>query len=126
MSIKRRFCRCDVCGNFVSFINDAGTDLVCCGKKMTQLTPNTADASHEKHVPVAARAGDKLTVTVGSVPHPMAEEHHIAWIVVVQDGRVQRTVHLPAEAPTADFTVGEGPVTVYAFCNLHGLWMGEF
>jgi superoxide reductase len=125
MKKERRFSLCAHCGNLVSFIHNAGVSVVCCGEKMKELTPNTTDAAAEKHVPVAARDGNKLTVTVGSVPHPMTEEHHIAWIVAAEDGRTQRVPLSNTQAPAADFIAGEAPVTVYAYCNLHGLWETE-
>jgi superoxide reductase len=89
---------------------------------MAELAANTTDAAREKHVPVGVRTGDKLKVAVGSVPHPMIPEHHIAWILVA-DGDRTTTVQLSADGVAeAEFTVGANPVTVYEFCNLHGLW----
>jgi len=92
---------------------------------MSVLAPNTTDAAAEKHVPVAVRKGNMLTVSVGSVPHPMTEAHHIAWIVVADDDRTQRVALPNTQEPTVDFCVGEVPVTVYAYCNLHGLWEAQ-
>jgi len=69
------FYRCSVCGNLVGKIEDGGGDMVCCGQPMTKLVPNTVDASKEKHVPTAEINGDTVTVKVGSVAHPMLEEH---------------------------------------------------
>jgi len=125
MKNERRFCKCSKCGNIISFINNAGTDVTCCGEKMLELKPNTTDAAQEKHVPACKREGGKLTVTVGSVNHPMTQEHHIAWIVVVDGNRTQRAALLSTQEPCADFTIGSDPVTVYAFCNLHGLWEAQ-
>ena len=122
MKNERRFCKCARCGNIISYIKKSSPDVLCCGEKMAELQPNTADAAAEKHVPVVERAGDKLIVTVGSVPHPMTEEHHIAWIVVAAGSRTQRIALSSTGVPSADFTVGDDPVTVYAYCNLHGLW----
>jgi len=125
MKNERKFCKCNRCGNIISFLENAGTDVTCCGEKMTVLTPNTTDGAKEKHVPVAVRENNKLTVTVGSVPHPMTAEHHIAWIVVVDGQRTQRIALSNTEAPTAEFVVGDAPVTVYEYCNLHGLWEAQ-
>lgn len=122
MKNERKFCKCSHCGNVICFIENAGTDVVCCGEKMQELIPNTTDAALEKHVPVAVREGNKLTVSVGSIPHPMTEEHHIAWIVVVNGDRTQRIALSSTQAPAAEFMVTDAPVTVYAYCNLHGLW----
>jgi len=125
MKNERRFCKCNLCGNIISFIENAGTDVSCCGEQMAEIKPNTTDAAVEKHIPVAVREGNKLIVTVGSVPHPMTAEHHIAWIVVAYDGRTQWIALPPTQAPSVDFMVSDSPVTVYAYCNLHGLWVAE-
>jgi len=125
MKNERKFYTCPYCGNIITYIYNAGPTVVCCGEEMKELAPNTADAAQEKHVPVAVREGNKLTVSVGSVAHPMTEAHHIAWVIVAESGRTQRVDLVAAGAPAADFYVGEGPVTVYAYCNLHGLWASE-
>jgi len=125
MTNERKFCKCSRCGNIISFVHNAGPAVICCGEKMQELTPNTTDGAKEKHVPAAVREGTKLTVTVGSVVHPMTEEHHIAWIVAANGNRTQRVVLNHTDAPSAEFTVSAEPVTVYAYCNLHGLWMIE-
>jgi superoxide reductase len=92
---------------------------------MQELKPNTTDAAQEKHVPAAVREGNKLTVTVGSAAHPMTEEHHISWIMAAEKDRTQRVSLSPTAAPSAEFIVSESPVTVYAYCNLHGLWTAD-
>jgi len=92
---------------------------------MAVLVPNTEDASQEKHVPVAVRTGDQLHVTVGSVPHPMLPEHYIMWIAVAEGNRTTRVQLEPGQPPEAAFIVGDGPLTVYEYCNLHGLWATE-
>ncbi|MDR2513601.1 MAG: desulfoferrodoxin [Christensenellaceae bacterium] len=125
MKYERKFYRCPHCGNVISFLQNAGVSVVCCGEEMRELTPNTSDAAQEKHLPVGKREGNMLKVTVGSVPHPMTEEHHIAWIAVVEHDRTSRVSLSPTGAPEAAFYVGDGPVTVYEYCNLHGLWVAD-
>ena len=49
MKEKANFYRCELCGNIVELIKDGGGQLVCCGKPMVKLTPNTVDAAQEKH-----------------------------------------------------------------------------
>ena len=121
----RIFLRCSHCGNLVGFITDSGVPIICCGEPMTALKPNTIDASHEKHVPVLIRDGGILTVAVGAAPHPMTSEHCIEWIAVEQGAKMQR-IKLTAESqPEAAFPVRDGAVTVYAYCNLHGLWSAK-
>ena len=125
MANERKFFRCNICGNLVGLILDGGGELVCCGQPMELLVANTVDAAKEKHVPVAERKGSKLTVQVGSVPHPMVPEHYIMWIAVSQDGRLQIASLKPGDAPNAEFDISEGPAVVYEYCNLHGLWKTE-
>ena len=114
---------CEKCGNMVEVLRTGVGTLVCCGQPMTLQRENTTDAAQEKHVPVVERSGEQLKVTVGSVPHPMTEEHHIEWIEV-SVGTTTMHEHLkPGDAPEATFPVPEGgDVTVRAYCNLHGLW----
>lgn len=126
MKNNRTFLRCAVCGNIVGLVEDAGVKLMCCGQEMSELVPNTVEAAMEKHIPVASLSGNKLTVTVGSVLHPMTEEHHIDWIMIAQDRLTQRISLEKTGAPSATFLVNEGDFTMYAYCNLHGLWAAEF
>lgn len=122
MSIKRKYFICDTCKNIVGLISDGGGALVCCGEPMRELKAGEVDAAAEKHVPVVRRDGTHIAVEVGSVPHPQTAEHHIAWIAACSEGFTQRK-ELPIGVPPAcAFAVSEGPVTVYAYCNLHGLW----
>lgn len=126
MKNNRTFYKCDVCGNIVEVIESSGVKMVCCNQEMRELNINTTDAAQEKHVPVAVRDGDKVHVTVGSVPHPMLKEHHISWIIVAQNKTTQRIMlEVPGE-PKATFKVDDGPYTVYEYCNLHGLWAADF
>ncbi len=126
MKKELKFFRCEICGNMVEMIHKGGGTMVCCGQNMTELVPNTVDAVQEKHVPVAVKEENKLTVTVGSVLHPMTPEHHIEWIAIAQGERVQRAALDPEGSPEAEFYVEDGPITLYEYCNLHGLWKSDF
>lgn len=120
-----KFYKCNHCGNVIIKTVDSGVPVVCCGEKMVELVPNTVDASQEKHVPVVTRVDDcRIKVEVGSVPHPMTEEHHIAFIYVeTENGGVQISLK---DKPEAMFcTCNDKPVAVYEYCNLHGLWKTE-
>jgi len=80
---KQRFFICKHCGNIAGLINDKGVPMVCCGEKMSELIPNTVEASAEKHLPsIAEKSADSITVQVGSVPHPMEEAHSITFVYV--------------------------------------------
>lgn len=122
---KMVFYRCEKCGNIVALLNNGGGTLTCCGQPMTKLTANTTDAATEKHVPVVTREGGKVVVTVGSVLHPMQEDHYIQWIAVVNDGRVRLQFLKPGDEPKVKFgNITSG--TTYEYCNLHGLWQKDF
>lgn len=125
MKYDRMFLRCAVCGNIVEVVEDSGVPMICCGEEMGALEPNTVDAAVEKHMPVAEWHGNQLIVTVSSSPHVMTEAHHIAWIAVAQEGRTQRAVLDKTGSPCASFCVEPGDVTLYEYCNLHGLWAAD-
>lgn len=115
---------CEICGHVVSVLYPGNPSLVCCGQKMNLLEAGSVDASKEKHVPVIVPDGDATTIKVGSVPHPMTEEHHIAFIeIVLKNGEYER-VRLKVDGPPeASFNVkAEDIETVYEYCNIHGLW----
>ena len=122
--MEQKFYICKHCGNIVAFVKESGAPVTCCGEKMQELVPNTVDASSEKHVPVVSHSGSVVNVSVGSVSHPMGEDHHIAWIILETKQGVQRKNLRPDAAPQAEFLLAEGdePVAAYAYCNLHGLW----
>lgn len=116
--------KCEACGNIVIAIHEGGGDLVCCGDEMVHMVANTVDAAKEKHVPVMTKDGDKITVNVGSVAHPMEEKHYIEWIEVVVGETCFTKMLAPGDAPVAEFCACglTGDITVRAYCNLHGLW----
>ncbi len=88
------------------------------------LKANTVDASKEKHVPIVKVDGNKVTVQVGSVLHPMSDAHLITMITLVTDRKAIRRNLTPTDEPVAEFNLvdGEKVETCYEYCNLHGLW----
>ena len=121
-----KFYICPTCGNIIEMVHDSGVTPVCCGKKMTDLIPNTVEASGEKHIPVVTVKDNIVTVNVGSAEHPMQDAHHIEWVQLVTDHGSQRKHLKPSEAPNVIFQLaGDKPLAVYAYCNLHGLWKTE-
>jgi len=119
------FYRCERCGNIVALIKKGGGTLTCCGQAMTKLEANSTDAATEKHVPVVTKENGKIHVVVGSTLHPMLQEHYIEWIALVADDKVEFKYLKPGEEPKASFSEAKSG-TVYAYCNLHGLWKTEF
>lgn len=121
-----KFYICEHCGNLIGMVHDSGVPMMCCGQKMTLLEAGSVDASKEKHVPVAYLSGNVVTVTVGSVEHPMTEDHSILWVYLKTDKGGQRKCLEVGKAPSVTFALyDEKPLAVYAYCNLHGLWMSE-
>ena len=93
-----KFYRCKHCGNLVAVIEDGGPVPVCCGEPMQLLV-------------------------AGEVAHPMTDAHYIQWVAVANgDKLIVKYLH-PGDAPEVGFCAHavEG-ATVYAYCNLHGLW----
>ena len=120
-----KFYKCETCGNVIVKLVDSKVPVMCCGKKMEELVPNTVDASNEKHVPVVTMLdGNRMKVEVGSVAHPMEAAHHIAFIYVeMENGGIKVDL---TDKPEAIIYIGDQkPVAVYEYCNLHGLWKTE-
>lgn len=115
---------CPVCGNVIQLEKGDINHITCCGKEMKPLIANTVDASVEKHVPKYERKEDEMIVTVGEVEHPMEENHYIMWIMCVENNKVTKLNLVPEEKPEAKFAYVKG-ATIYAYCNLHGLWKSE-
>jgi superoxide reductase len=123
--MKTKFYKCRHCGNIIQKIVDSKVPVVCCGEPMEELIPNTVDASTEKHVPVVTRLDEcTIKVSVGSVPHPMTEEHHISFIYVeTENGGIR--INLKDKPEAVICTCNSKPIAVYEYCNLHGLWKTE-
>jgi superoxide reductase len=117
--------KCELCGNIVELVHGGVGALVCCNQKMMKLTENTVDAAKEKHVPVIEVGADSITVKVGSVAHPMLDEHYIEWVELLADGKVYRQHLQPGGAPEAVFPVVAKQFTAREYCNLHGLWAAK-
>ena len=121
---KVEFYKCNVCGNIIEVVKGNGSPLKCCGESMTKLEPNTVDAAQEKHVPYCEVKGDEIVVKVGSIEHPMTDEHYIMWIAYVTDNCVSKVFYKPGDKIEEHFKYIPG-CKIYAYCNLHGLWMTE-
>lgn len=119
--------RCAHCGNIITMLHDSNVPVFCCGQKMDLLVPGSVDAAQEKHVPVATVNGSTVDVKVGSVTHPMTAEHWIEWILLETDKGFAVRHLTPDAQPAATFALAEGETakTVYAYCNLHGLWKAD-
>ena len=124
MCSKQKFYICKHCVNLIGIIDNKGVPLICCGEKMSELEANTVEASKEKHIPVVKIDGNMVTVSIGSIPHPMEEAHYIEFIYIETKNGGQRKC--PFSEPKVTFSlVDDELIAVYAYCNLHGLWKTE-
>ncbi len=100
-------------------------NLKGCLKEGFGIMDSTAsEGAGEKHLPVVERDGDKITVKVGSVFHPMTKEHSITWIFLETQKGGQFVRLDPEGQPVAEFILpkGDTAIAAYAYCNLHGFW----
>ncbi len=114
--------KCALCGNMVEVLHAGGGELVCCNQPMTLLKENVTDGAVEKHVPVIEKTDKGYRVKIGSVAHPMTDQHYIEWISLCADGVTHRKFLKPGDEPVAEFCVEAKTVTAHEYCNLHGLW----
>ncbi|MDJ0623996.1 MAG: desulfoferrodoxin [Desulfocapsaceae bacterium] len=122
MAKRSEVYKCFQCGNVIEVLTGADGDLVCCGEEMKLLKENTVDAAKEKHVPVVTTQDNGMLVNVGSVDHPMTDDHFIEWIEVIAGDTTYTTFLKPGDKPQACFPKLECDFTVREHCNLHGLW----
>ena len=114
--------KCEICGNIVEMLHTGIGELVCCDEPMKLQKENTVDAAKEKHVPVIEKTAAGVLVKVGSVEHPMTDEHYIEWIEVITDRKVYREYLKPGDAPQAEFLIKEDVLYAREYCNIHRLW----
>lgn len=119
--------KCEICGNLVEVVVAGNGELVCCGQPMKLLEADTTDAALEKHVPVIEIEGENKTVRVGSIPHPMINEHYIMFIEAISDDKkfVKRKYLFPGEEPIMRFKTENNDFYAREFCNIHGLWSNK-
>lgn len=117
--------KCSVCGAVAEDVLGSLDNVVCCGKPMETLTANTTDAAVEKHVPHIEVNDGELLVRVGSVEHPMTKEHYIMWVSQVAGNRETKVLLAPEQSTEVRFPLIKD-CKIYAYCNLHGLWVAEY
>jgi len=116
--------RCKVCENIVEVVHAGIGQLVCCGQPMSLLDELNEDTGAEKHVPVIEKTDSGFKVKIGSIPHPMEDDHYIEWIEIIVDGMVYKKFLNSGDEPEAVFKI-DSPyesITVRDYCNIHGLW----
>lgn len=125
MTERLQVYKCGICGNIVMVMHASAGTLVCCGQNMNLLEEQTADQATEKHVPVVEKDGNNVVVKVGSVPHPMQNQHYIEWIEAHTDDKTYIKFLKPGEEPEAIFEISDDVKAAREFCNIHGLWKFE-
>lgn len=129
MTKKLEMYKCEVCGNFVEVVLSGIGELVCCEQPMTLLKANTTDAAQEKHVPFFVKKDDELEVRIGSVLHPMTDEHYIQFVEVISEDEkyIKRKYLSPSEDPILTLKCCDiSSLTAREHCNLHGLWEAKY
>lgn len=123
MTKRHQIYKCNVCGNIVEVLHEGVGTLVCCGQEMQLHVEKKEEEGNEKHLPVVEVNGNKITVKVGSVEHPMEEAHYIEWIEVINGDESKKVFLKAGQTPQAEFTFENiGELRVREYCNIHGLW----
>lgn len=126
MAKFQKIYKCAMCGNIVEVVHEGPGELVCCGQPMNLMDENSVDAATEKHVPIIEKTDNGIIVKVGSVDHPMADDHYIEWIEVQNGPWSQKKFLKPGEKPQAEFYVPFNEnLVARSYCNLHGLWKSK-
>ena len=127
MSEQKQLYKCGECGNLVEVLVAGTCAPNCCDREMELLTAKTEEAGFEKHLPVIEEVSGGVKVKVGSVTHPMEENHYIA-VIEIDDGRTsQKALLKPGQEPAAEFKTGAAAtdITAREYCTVHGLWAGN-
>ena len=116
---------CKKCGNVVLKLEDKSEELKCCGEKMELVDANTTEAATEKHLPVYEIKEGMINIEVGEVEHPMTDEHYISFIILASDDNYMIRKLKAGDKPEASFPYDKSYNKIYAYCNLHSLWLTE-
>ena len=116
---------CKKCGNVVLKLEDKCEALVCCGEKMELVNANTVDAATEKHLPVYEIKDGMINIKVGATEHPMTEDHYISFIILASADNYMIKMLKAKDKPEASFPYDKSYNKIYAYCNLHSLWLTE-
>ncbi len=125
MAQKFEIYKCEVCGNIIEDLHEGIGELVCCGQPMKLIEEKIQEEGNEKHKPVIEKGEQGVVVKVGSIPHPMEEEHYIEWIEISTDKGESKKFLKPGEPPEIMFPVKVENIKARAYCNVHGLWKSE-
>lgn len=124
------FYKCNICGNFVEVVLPGEGELVCCSQPMEKMREQTEkeEMLSEKHVPVIKKTQEGVEVRIGSMPHPMEDNHYIMFIETNSEDKryVKRKYLYPHEEPVLKLKCDcNEKIVARELCNIHGLWMSE-
>ena len=126
MTKKLELYKCEICGNIVEIVLAGEGELVCCGQPMNLLEEQSMqdEMLQEKHVPVIKMEEDNIEIRVGSIQHPMTEEHYIQFIEAYSKDKryVKRKYLFPNEEPVLKLKCNCKDTIARELCNIHGLW----
>lgn len=121
--MKTKFYICKKSGIVFHRCVDKDETTLCNDNQFIELLPNTVDASKEKHLPVVSINSDSVTVSIGSITHPMDSNHYISFIYLETENSGQIKYLNPGNNPIVTFHIKDDkPIAVYEYCTLHGLW----
>lgn len=126
MTEEMQVYRCNICGNITEVLHLGVGKLVCCDNKMQLLEEKREGLGSQKHIPVIEEIPDGIKVKIGSLSHPMEENHCIEWIEIIVDDQIYRKVLKPGDKPEAEFKIDMDDVdevVVREYCSIHGLWV---
>lgn len=121
-----RLYRCDDTGIMLEEINNYDNGVEISLFSIKDLIPKEAEEGlNEKHIPVYTRENDEVKIIVGSIPHPMEENHHIEYVELeTNKGTYRKKLE---KIPTVTFKLDkdEEVKNIYSYCNIHGLWINK-
>ena len=125
MTEEKQVYRCNICGNMVEVLHIGTGKLICCGQQMQLLEEKTTGLGPEKHIPTIEKTSNGIKVKVGSVSHPMEENHCIEWIEIVANDRIYRKILKSGDKAEAEFEIdleNIDKISAREYCSIHGLW----
>jgi superoxide reductase len=125
MTEKTEIYRCNICGNIVEVKHIGTGKLVCCDNPMELLKEKEDGVGPEKHLPIIEKTDNGVKVKIGSIPHPMEENHCIEWVEIIAEDKLYSKFLKPGEKPEAEFNIkleDINKVQLREYCSVHGLW----
>ncbi len=105
-------------------IQNGGGKLSCCDHDMERIEPYMKEGNREYHLPEYKICKNIVKVKISTEPHPMSIQHNISFVVLQTDKGVYIKKLMIGDDPCLEFNIakGECPISIKAYCNIHGLW----